>query len=209
MTEQKDQVAFKRVRAGRLKMILIVSLFLIPMAGSWLLLQKAEQKGPWGTSNKGELIIPVRPLQNFSLGLSNNPGRYTLESMLGNWTLVYFVHNTCNELCKQNIYYLRQIRAALGKDMQRVEPLLVLQDNPLVTELDAFLQSYPELAVAVGNESEVEDLLKQFGIDNQHDNPHIFLVDPLGNLMMSYSYGFDPANILKDLRKLLKISRIG
>ena len=38
---------------------------------------------------------------------------------------------------------------------------------------------------------------------------HIYLIDPLGNLMMRFPKDADPARMVKDLKRLLKISRIG
>jgi len=37
----------------------------------------------------------------------------------------------------------------------------------------------------------------------------IYLIDPLGNLMMSYSPRSEPKGILSDMKKLLKLSHIG
>jgi hypothetical protein len=38
---------------------------------------------------------------------------------------------------------------------------------------------------------------------------HIYVVDPLGNLMMRYPEDPDPGRVIKDLERLLKLSRIG
>ena len=38
---------------------------------------------------------------------------------------------------------------------------------------------------------------------------HIYLVDPLGNLMMRFPRDPDPSKMLKDLQRLLKYSGIG
>ena len=38
---------------------------------------------------------------------------------------------------------------------------------------------------------------------------YIYLVDPLGNLMMRYPRDPDPAKLVKDLQRLLRYSRIG
>jgi hypothetical protein len=38
---------------------------------------------------------------------------------------------------------------------------------------------------------------------------HIYLVDPLGNLMMRFPVDPDPARVIKDLKQLLKFSGFG
>ena len=37
----------------------------------------------------------------------------------------------------------------------------------------------------------------------------VYVVDPLGNLMMSYDARQDPRGLLEDLKKLLRLSHIG
>lgn len=203
-----DKENLKKIRISRLKMILIASLFAVPMIGSWFLLQKVERGNLWGTTNKGNLVIPARPLEAFSLHLFNHTV-YTLESMRGKWTLVYFTDSVCDEICKLNIYYMRQVWVALGKDMQRVQHLLVLEDESLLVQLNTFLKAYPQLSIGVGDKLQLQGLLKQFELDDPNNNARIFLVDPLGNLMMRYSSELDPKDMLKDLKKLLKASQIG
>jgi len=38
---------------------------------------------------------------------------------------------------------------------------------------------------------------------------HIYLVDPLGHLMMRFPVDADPSRMKKDISRLLKVSRIG
>jgi hypothetical protein len=38
---------------------------------------------------------------------------------------------------------------------------------------------------------------------------HIYIVDPLGNLMLRFPKDPEPGRMLKDLARLLKVSRIG
>jgi hypothetical protein len=44
---------------------------------------------------------------------------------------------------------------------------------------------------------------------NTTDYDHIYLIDPLGNLMMRFPKHADPNKVKKDLAKLLKASSIG
>jgi hypothetical protein len=50
-------------------------------------------------------------------------------------------------------------------------------------------------------------LLAQFPVDGRAHS--LYVVDPLGNLMMSYDGRGDPHGLLEDLRKLLRLSHIG
>ena len=55
-------------------------------------------------------------------------------------------------------------------------------------------------------------LLRKFEIGNGDlpiEAQRLYIIDPLGNLMMSYPPDINPRGIMKDLKKLLKFSRIG
>ena len=66
--------------------------------------------------------------------------------------------------------------------------------------------------VIAGPPPAVAELARQFTLPagSPLDDPdRIYVVDPLGNLMMSYPAGADPNGIRKDLARLLRVSRIG
>jgi hypothetical protein len=59
---------------------------------------------------------------------------------------------------------------------------------------------------------DIDELLNKFHL-NENDKPleahRLYIIDPLGNLMMSYEVDTNPREIYKDLKKLLRGSRIG
>jgi hypothetical protein len=142
---------------------------------------------PGSSSNYGELIAP-RPI----------PGA-PLEKLRGKWVLVSFDAAACDRYCEQKLYYMRQTRRAQGKEQARIERLWLLTDGGRPrAELLAALED-AHVAPAGG-------LQKDFP-GNAVD--HIYLVDPLGNLMLRFPRDPDPKRIIKDLNRLLKYSRIG
>jgi hypothetical protein len=174
------------VRLLRNQAVLIALVCLAPMVLGWL-----AYRFQWGTGtagNYGELLQP-RPL-------SAPP----LVALKGKWVLVTFDPAACDVRCEKKLYTVRQIRRAQGKDMERIERLWLVSDG-----------GQPRAALA----SALEDahiapappaLAGAFPGDPATD---IYLVDPLGNLMMRYPADPEPAKMIKDLQRLLRYSRMG
>jgi cytochrome oxidase Cu insertion factor (SCO1/SenC/PrrC family) len=152
-----------------------------PFALGWL----AYEFG-WGVSgggNYGELIAP-RPVAE------------ALAPLKGKWVLVTFDAGACDSACEKKLYIVRQVRKAQGKDAERIERLWMITDGakPRAELLAAIEGSH----TATGN------------LDFPGERAeHIYLVDPLGNLMMRFPKDPDPARIIKDLQRLLKYSGFG
>jgi len=142
---------------------------------------------PGSSSNYGELI-PPRPLDGAPL-----------EKLRGKWVLVSFDASACDSYCEKKLYFMRQTRRAQGKEQVRIERLWLLTDagRPRAELLTALEDAHVAPA---------EGLAKSFP-GNPSD--HIYLVDPLGNLMLRFPRDPDPKRIIKDLTRLLKYSRIG
>src|SRR5262245_61052392 len=141
---------------------------------------------PGGQANYGELIAP-RPL-------SGAP----FEASRGKWLLVTFDTAACSAYCERKLYFMRQIRTATHKEAGRVERLWIVTDaGKPRAELLAAIEG---TRVAAGGDS------KDFP-GNPAD--HIYVVDPLGNLMMRFPRDPDPSKMLKDIQRLLRLSQIG
>ncbi|HEX7025816.1 MAG TPA: SCO family protein, partial [Gammaproteobacteria bacterium] len=149
---------------------------------------------------------PARPLGEFTLRLGHNGGTYTLEDLRGKWTLVFVPPDDCDETCKRNIYHMRQVWAGLGREAHRVQRLLILRAPAQWDVLRGFLENYPNMPVAFDADGA---LINQIAHSEASLGVKIYLVDPLGNLMMAFPQTLDPRDMLKDLKKLLKISTIG
>jgi cytochrome oxidase Cu insertion factor (SCO1/SenC/PrrC family) len=142
----------------------------------------------WGTGsrgNYGELITP-RPL----------PGA-PFDELRGKWVLVSFDAAACDAYCERKLYFMRQVRTAQGKEQARVERLWLLLDAaaPRASLLPAIEGTRIARASA--------------GAFPGNPVDHIYLVDPLGNLMLRFPRDPDPSRMLKDLQRLLKYSRVG
>ena len=171
--------------APRARLALIFAVCAAPFLLAWL----AHEQGwtPRRAANYGELLEPRRV-------------EGAAAPFHGKWVLVTFDAAACPPACERKLYVVRQVRLALGKDAARVERLWLVTDAAqpsarlvaaiegahIVPATAALQRAFPGEAVA-----------------------HIYLVDPLGNLMMRYPAEPDPSRMIKDLERLLKYSSVG
>ena len=176
------------VRRGRAKLLALGALFSLPVVLGWI----AYLTGwvPGTTSNYGTLLQP-RPLD-----------MPPLAALRGKWVLLQFDGAACDARCEQKLYTMRQVRRAQGREMVRVERLWIVTDSAALRP--ALLAAIEGTRIARGAGSHADffpagDALRE----------HIYLVDPLGNLMLRFPRDPDPSKMLKDLERLLKVSRFG
>jgi hypothetical protein len=169
------------------KLLLIGAVCAAPVLAGWILY--LSQWTPRETGNYGELISP-RPLSGPAL-----------DTLRGKWVLVAFDAAACDPHCERKLYFMRQVRKAQGKELERVERLWIVTDAAAPR---------PELLAAI--EGTRIFRLGNFGLAGDFPgNPveHIYLIDPLGNLMMRFPPDPDPSKMVKDLQRLLKYSKFG
>ena len=167
----------------RLKLVAIFSLCAAPVVLAWF----AWYFG-WGTGstgNYGELIAPRT--------LSSAP----FQALRGKWVLVSFDRAACDAYCEKKLYFMRQTRKAQGKDQSRLERLWFITDAGAPRA---------ELLAAIEGTRIAREKVEGFP-GNTVD--HIYLVDPLGNLMLRFPRDPDPSKMIKDLQRLLKYSQVG
>jgi len=151
--------------------------------------------------NYGELI---KPLSLPETALARLDGRsFRLSELKGRWVMVQVDEASCAEACRNKLYQMRQVRLTQGRDMQRVERVwLVADDVPVAQSL---VENYAGTHIVRARNSV---LLARFPAE--HDvRDHIYLIDPLGNLMLRFPRNADPSRMKKDLERLLKVSWVG
>ena len=192
------------VRArGRRKFLLIAALFLVPVIVVFGLYYGGIWR-PAGSSAKGELVHPARPLE--LAGLRHADGRVAgIEAFQGKWTLIYIGDGACDEACRTALTYGRQTRLAVGKDMDCVQRMFLTTGN--CCDQNYLNTEQVGLVTMDVASPEAQALLAQFPGDRTHT---LFIVDPLGNLMMRHDASqVINKDLLSDLKKLLKLSHIG
>lgn len=196
-------------RRSRRMLLGIMALFAVPLilAALWLQMVRSSD-GTLGDTSRGELIRPAVPLQPFAFTGYNN-AVFDESSLRGIWTLLYLSAGECADTCQQNLYHMRQVRLALNQRMSRVQRVVLAAPDGLG---DKLISEHPGLHVLQGSSNERQAFAGQVstamaGMPAQPDA--VYLIDPLGNLMMRFAPDLPPKSMLKDLKHLLKVSRIG
>lgn len=195
---------------GRTKLIAVISVFAVPflIATFWFDSLKTGG-GSLGSKANGQLVAPARPLADFKQVELEGASVSSLSDIKEQWTLLYFHDGVCAERCSKALYDSRQVRLSLGREMHRVRRLLVT-DTPLTDELREThlqLQTAGDDGGEGGLKAQVRDFVGPELFDA--DPEQLYLVDPLGNLMMRFPSDLPQKLFLKDLKVLLKASRIG
>jgi len=182
------------LRARNLRMLAaLAALFLLPLLLAFYMYYATDWR-PVKRVNHGTLISPVRPLPALSGDLLRKK-----------WSMVYIGAGNCDEPCRQALYVMRQTRLSLNNDMSRVERIFLTTGNCCAREFLA--HEHPGLIVVDATDAQGERVLHEFPADGRPYS--LFIVDPLGNLMMSYDARQNPKGLLEDLQKLLRLSHIG
>lgn len=192
-------------KSNRRNLFLVLAVFALPVVVATLMYVTGWK--PSVTGNHGVLIQPARFIEEISMqSIDAKPEKFS--DLHGKWTMVYFDTAACPEECLKQLYNMRQTHIAQGKDQDRIQRLFILTDAKAVDTLKTKLTEYPDMLVWTGERSAISKLTQDFGIEatNSTGQRNIYLLDPMGNLMMRYLPGMDPAGMRKDLVRLLKYS---
>jgi len=183
---------------SRSKFLLVVGVFVVPVIAAYLAFFGWR---PAGHTNYGELLKPVS-LQNIQ-GTLQTGAPFKLDAIQGKWVMVHLGSGQCDAHCARQLYLMRQVRLTQGKHQSRIERVWVLTDT--ATPAPDLIAAHPGLIVW---RPENPAFANQFppGTDRAG---HIYLLDPLGNLMLRFPENPDPKGMMKDLKLLLKASQIG
>ncbi len=198
-------------RRGRLILLGIAGLFLLGLVMAYGLIASGWR--PSHTGNHGELIEPPRPLETSDFTTLEG-GRLEVGAIRGKWTFVAFADADGLRSCVRNLYKMRQVVAAQGREAPRVQRWLVITDRRLLDWIRHTIKDYPGTQVIVGPPEAVLRFAAQFELAGATAarppiSGSLYLVDPLGNLMMRYPPDADPNGMRKDLARLLRVSRVG
>ena len=187
---------------GRWKLLLVILVCAAPLIGSYLTYYVIK---PSGRTNYGALIDPrAHPIP--ALGATTLDGKSGgLESYKGKWIMLQSGPADCQDACQKQLFAMRQLRLMQGKEMERMERVWLITDmQPLDTSV---MREYDGTRMLRVPAQALNAWLPVEAGGNPAD--HLYLIDPLGNLMMRFPKDADPSKVKKDIAKLLKASSIG
>lgn len=195
-----------------MQLVLLFLAFLAPVLAAWLLFSFGPEDGADTTIANGTLVQPPRPLHAVNLRRISGE-TFPSVDLNGRWTLLYIDGASCGEFCQQQLYNITQTRLALGKDVRRVQRMLLFSPESDVARISEAIARFGGLDVTATAEPGVfETFVESFRVHEDEQVPaarRTYIIDPLGNLMMYYPPDEDPKEMLRDLLRLLKVSQVG
>jgi hypothetical protein len=189
MSETPDRKKTRRM------LLLLGGISLAPFVGSLLLYYFWT---PRSFTNYGELL-PVTPLAGVAFPAKEG-APFRIDELQGKWVFVMADKAACDEGCKAKLYLMRQIRLTQGKDQDRIERLWLVTDGQVPAP--ALVSEYAGTRVVVA----ADDALLQRLPAADSATDHVYMIDPLGNLMMRFPRDPDPSKVKRDVSRLMKAS---
>lgn len=172
----------KGYKALQLWIILLTPLLVVVSA---TLLFYTGWLNPDTTTNNGTLIDP--PIDITELGV---------EKADRQWWLVTAVDERCGTACEEQLFWVGQVISALGKDAPRVSQKLIYPAGGQVPTL-------PE------SENDVAEMAADLAPLPVKNPVQLFVVDPNGNVIMTFGPENAYEEVLEDMEELLTLSTIG
>lgn len=185
----------QKIKKNRITMLVLVAVFLLPIVLAKIALESDFFNK--SATNRGELLEPAIELGEI------------LKQDKPVWRLVYALPETCDQVCENALYSMNQVWHAIGRDRDRVEASIIYTATSDVERLKELkdLENFSQMEVE-------DDFLKELFKNQTLDG--IFVADTLGNVILKYPLQQEQQqavlksrDILADMKKLLKLSRIG
>jgi len=180
---------------NKMALIFLILVFVLPV-----ILAKIALENDWfnkASTNRGELLDPIIEAD------------LLLKDAEKKWHFVYLVPQQCDLACENAIYSVSQVKTAIGRESDRVSTVFLAspESDPSALEKIASIGETQVLQQQKGNISKV---FKGIPVNA------IFIADTLNNIVLKYPVTndeqqaiMDSRDMLADMKKLLKLSRIG
>ena len=189
-------------RSARVKLLLLAALFFAPVVGAFVLYFYLPQYIPSGRLNYGTLVSPARAVPD--LALADAAGAPVAGALRDKWSLVYLAGADCADACQARLALTRQVRLALNQNRGRVQRVYIAPSAAAAARArEALAAGHPDLVILAEAEPRAAAF---FGAA---DPDALYLVDPLGNWLMTYAGVVEHKGLHRDLKKLLRVSRVG
>jgi hypothetical protein len=187
----------------KVTLLVILVMFTLPLALAWMMNSGAIRYDSASTVNLGTLVSPPVPLDWSGVELITDGTARTGFS--GHWVILFAVPPACDTPCLKSVATLRQVHRATGKDQNRIKIVLLAESIITQVRIDELLGIDPGFNLVGSPSTAFLATLVQAddpGAGEQGQST-IYLLDPLGNIMMTYKGANSPGRLSKDLKRLL------
>jgi hypothetical protein len=205
-----NEIDPRHVRRQRRVLIALALLFFAPLGAAFYLYYGLDWH-PGERVNRGNLVNPPQPLPALALPRANAGGAEAGDAtrpdfLKRKWTFLYWGPGSCSTLCRADLYNTRQVRLALGREMDRAQRVFLAEGA--LSDPEFFRAQHPDLII-VRATPEAASLLAVLRESAGGGGDRVYLIDPLGNLMMWYAPDAKPKGMLEDIKRLLGLSQVG
>ena len=197
----------KKRLSPRAVLVIIAAMFLLPLLLAWFMYSGAIDFKPSSTRNYGQLVEPPLPMaweDTAMISRNDEPSPSSAQVFSEHWVILYTLPDECRQACVQEVTALRQIHLASGRHQARVRIALLVKD-PDSAEMQGMLRDlYSKFQLISDPSGGLAHVLEQATAGKSSS----YLIDPLGNIMMSYETGADPNHLKQDLKRLLTWSKL-
>ena len=186
----------EKAKSNRRKFLLLLVVMCTPVIISYALYFMDYRPQ---SKNYGDLI-PIVKVSGKGTNIADNT-ILRMKDLHGKWILVTVDSGDCNEACKNKLYYMRQVRTVQGKEKHRIERLWLINNS---VKPSAELMKEYEGTYFVNADSVILDFIET----KEEQTKHIYLIDPIGNLMMRFPENVDGTKMGHDIKRLLHVSQL-
>jgi hypothetical protein len=184
---------------GRRTLLLLALVCAAPVVASYVAYYWLH---PTSRTNYGELLEPVTVPEIAGRRLDGTPFR--LSELRGRWVVLMADDAACAARCERKLYATRQARTIQGREQDRVVRVWLLGEKNAIAPATELTAQHPGMVI-VRTDPRQWDILPGPGGAPES----VYVVDPLGNLVLRYPAEPDIRRLAKDLERLLRASRIG
>lgn len=200
----------KGLNSPRVALVVIASIFILPLVLAWLMFSGVIDFKPASTRNLGLLVEPPLPISWDDIDEPAAMEQSAARAFAGHWLVLYAVPDTCDASCTDAIVGLRQVHRAAGRYRNRIR-LALLIDSRTPESARQLQAIYDEFHVVESRTGRLRHTLRQAAGAARpaaEVTGSAFLVDPMGGIMMYYPPGSDPNDLRLDLKRLLTWSKL-
>ncbi len=196
----------------RLALLVITAMFLLPLLLAWLMYGSLLDFKPTSTRNLGTLVEPLVPVDWTATVVLTGETNLAAKLEQGtaifdqHWVILQPVPAGCDDSCLKKVSELRQIHRASGRQALRIRLALLLDESSPVDQAQSLLAIYPQFHLIKDPSGLLGETLGEIqqNLSGQAGSARgVYMIDPLGNIMMYYQAGSDPNHIKQDLERLL------
>ena len=190
--------------------LLLIGIIVGPFLFAWVLVQKGHLY-EMRSNHHGDLIASLPNIKTVALFDVNKKESMQGSELLGKWWLMYVGPEKCYSECHDIVYNMRQIRTALGKDTHRLERIFLADHHCPDVRCEQYVSThYPDMLNVRMEPSAFEKLFANISHPAEREViGELYIIDPKGHIMMHYSADIESKSVLADLKRLLKLSKIG